>query len=72
MTRAPGNSTGKCPTCRGVSQKQGNKVFPFCSERCQLIDLGRWLDEDYCVPDEPDVSGGGIESSTPQTGDDDR
>jgi endogenous inhibitor of DNA gyrase (YacG/DUF329 family) len=21
--------------------------FPFCSDRCRLIDLGRWLGEDY-------------------------
>jgi endogenous inhibitor of DNA gyrase (YacG/DUF329 family) len=21
--------------------------FPFCCRRCRLIDLGRWLDEDY-------------------------
>jgi hypothetical protein len=25
---------------------------PFCSERCKLADLGRWLSEDYRVPDE--------------------
>lgn len=23
--------------------------FPFCSERCRLIDLGRWFDEEYRV-----------------------
>jgi endogenous inhibitor of DNA gyrase (YacG/DUF329 family) len=23
--------------------------FPFCSKRCRLIDLGRWLNEDYKV-----------------------
>jgi endogenous inhibitor of DNA gyrase (YacG/DUF329 family) len=26
--------------------------FPFCSRRCRLIDLGRWLGEDYRVPPE--------------------
>jgi len=26
---------------------------PFCSERCQMADLGRWLTEDYRVRDEP-------------------
>jgi uncharacterized protein len=26
---------------------------PFCSERCKMADLGRWLSEDYRVPDEP-------------------
>ena len=39
--------------------KDGNKVFPFCSERCQLVDLGRWLTEEYRVPEEPDGTGGG-------------
>lgn len=30
--------------------------FPFCSKRCKLIDLGRWLGEEYSLPDtgEPD------------------
>ena len=23
--------------------------FPFCSKRCRIIDLGRWLGEDYKV-----------------------
>jgi endogenous inhibitor of DNA gyrase (YacG/DUF329 family) len=25
-------------------------TFPFCGERCKLIDLGRWLDGKYQVP----------------------
>jgi endogenous inhibitor of DNA gyrase (YacG/DUF329 family) len=25
---------------------------PFCSERCKLADLGRWLREEYRVPDD--------------------
>ena len=51
----------RCPTCRGVAVKDGNKVFPFCSERCQLVDLGRWLTEEYRIPEEPDSKGGGVE-----------
>jgi len=27
--------------------------FPFCSERCRLIDLGRWIDEAYAIPASP-------------------
>ena len=27
---------------------------PFCSERCRMADLGRWLSEDYRVPGETD------------------
>ncbi len=42
-----------CPTCKGPSVKAGNKVYPFCRERCQLVDLGRWISEDYRVPGEP-------------------
>jgi endogenous inhibitor of DNA gyrase (YacG/DUF329 family) len=45
-------------------------VWPFCSERCHLLDLSRWLNEEYRIPEEPDASGGGVESVKP--GDDDR
>ena len=65
-------SKTRCPTCRGVALKDGNKLYPFCSERCHLVDLGRWLNEDYRVPDEPDASGGGIEAASPQRNDDER
>jgi endogenous inhibitor of DNA gyrase (YacG/DUF329 family) len=50
-----------CPTCRKLAIKKGNPRFPFCSERCRLVDLGRWIDEEYRVPGEPDASGGGSE-----------
>jgi endogenous inhibitor of DNA gyrase (YacG/DUF329 family) len=26
---------------------------PFCSERCKLLDLARWVEGDYRVPGEP-------------------
>jgi hypothetical protein len=26
---------------------------PFCSERCKLLDLARWVDSAYRVPAEP-------------------
>jgi endogenous inhibitor of DNA gyrase (YacG/DUF329 family) len=26
--------------------------LPFCSRRCRLIDLGRWLGEGYRIPAE--------------------
>ena len=32
---------------------QGAKSFPFCSERCRLVDLGGWLTEKYTVPGPP-------------------
>jgi endogenous inhibitor of DNA gyrase (YacG/DUF329 family) len=42
-----------CPTCGKPAQWQDNPARPFCSERCKLIDLGRWVDEEYRVPSEP-------------------
>ena len=27
--------------------------FPFCSERCKLLDLGQWFDEEHHIPSEP-------------------
>ena len=27
--------------------------YPFCSRRCRIIDLGRWLGEEYRVPGKP-------------------
>ena len=41
-----------CPICRAAVAERGeNAAFPFCSERCRLVDLGRWLGEEYRVPD---------------------
>jgi uncharacterized protein len=45
----------KCPICkRDVLEfnEDGtrNRYFPFCGDRCQVIDLGRWLDEKYVIP----------------------
>ena len=39
----------KCPTCKKETDLTGNPYRPFCSDRCRLIDLGRWLGEDYRV-----------------------
>ena len=38
-----------CPQCRKTAAWQGNPHRPFCSERCQLIDLGQWSDEYYSI-----------------------
>ena len=43
----------KCPTCKKPTTKDGNKLYPFCCERCSMADLGRWLSEEYRVPAEP-------------------
>ncbi|MFT6230792.1 MAG: endogenous inhibitor of DNA gyrase (YacG/DUF329 family) [Myxococcota bacterium] len=45
--------TRKCPQCKkSASLAVDNDHRPFCSERCQLIDLGAWLDGDYAISGE--------------------
>ncbi|MCL4797833.1 MAG: DNA gyrase inhibitor YacG [Bryobacteraceae bacterium] len=41
--------TVPCPTCK-KPVPLGAEFFPFCSDRCRLIDLGRWADEQYRIP----------------------
>jgi endogenous inhibitor of DNA gyrase (YacG/DUF329 family) len=41
-----------CPICKKEAQWEDNPFRPFCSERCRLIDLGKWASEDYRIPGE--------------------
>ena len=44
-----------CPTCnKPALLAPENPAFPFCSARCKTIDLGRWLNEEYRVPVQPE------------------
>jgi hypothetical protein len=48
--------TVRCPTCRKpveAVKERRTKDFPFCSERCRLVDLYKWLSGAYVVPGEP-------------------
>ncbi len=41
----------RCPIChKPVDLSPANRFRPFCSERCRMIDLGKWAGEDYSVP----------------------
>ncbi len=42
----------KCPRCKQEIIWENNLHRPFCSERCKLIDLGKWAEEKYRVPGE--------------------
>jgi endogenous inhibitor of DNA gyrase (YacG/DUF329 family) len=40
-----------CPSCsKNVEWKQSSLFRPFCSKKCQLIDLGEWADEEKSIP----------------------
>jgi hypothetical protein len=44
----------RCPICKKPAGRYPeNPYAPFCSKRCKLIDLGKWLGEEYRVPGEP-------------------
>ena len=38
----------KCPICK-KDAVEDNQFFPFCSERCKIIDLGNWASEKYVI-----------------------
>ena len=41
----------QCPTCgKAVSWNEESPFRPFCSKRCQLIDLGEWANEEKRIP----------------------
>ena len=42
----------KCPICEKAVDIN-NPEAPFCSERCRLIDLGKWASGDYVISTTP-------------------
>ena len=49
--------TLNCPTCKNVV-KSSDEDFPFCSDRCRKIDLGKWASGGYRISSpilDPDV-----------------
>jgi endogenous inhibitor of DNA gyrase (YacG/DUF329 family) len=42
-----------CPICSKslqIERMDDLPSFPFCSDRCKLVDLGRWIDGAYAIP----------------------
>ena len=61
-----------CPICGKPSaapaaEAEKRSPRPFCSERCKLVDLGRWLDGAYQIPSEDEDAD---ESDPPPVGHD--
>jgi len=53
-----------CPLCKKETAWEDNPFRPFCSERCRLIDLGKWAAEEYRVA--------GEKQSLPEDGEDEK
>jgi len=37
-----------CPSCK-TPVDTSSENFPFCSDRCRLLDLGKWASGDYKI-----------------------
>ena len=40
--------TLRCPSCKTLVLPK-DEYFPFCSDRCRLIDLGKWASGAYKI-----------------------
>jgi endogenous inhibitor of DNA gyrase (YacG/DUF329 family) len=68
------NRALRCPSCRTLVTPQ-EEYFPFCSDRCRLIDLGKWASGAYRISSpilDPDVLEGLENGPRLQEDDDDR
>ncbi|MFC1549360.1 DNA gyrase inhibitor YacG [Nitrospirota bacterium] len=51
-----------CPICKAETTWEENPDRPFCSKRCRLMDLGKWVSQEY------KVQGEGLDESEPGNG----
>lgn len=52
-----------CPTCGHRVIPEETPSMPFCSVRCQHVDLGRWFNQEIGMPVEPDENSDNEEAS---------
>jgi hypothetical protein len=48
MAKKKHNRSLRCPICKKLVLA-GDPEFPFCSERCRTIDLGKWASGGYVI-----------------------
>jgi uncharacterized protein len=61
-------TTVKCPTCRRPVEWSAESPYrPFCSERCRLVDLGAWFNEERRIPDESPAAGESVAGSAEES-----
>ena len=47
----PEISNNRCPSCRKkVVETTLRTLLPFCSQRCKMVDLGKWFNEEFSIP----------------------
>lgn len=57
----------RCPSCRKLVLPP-DPDFPFCSDRCRMVDLGKWISGGYVIstPMNDPESGGEAEYNEPR------
>jgi endogenous inhibitor of DNA gyrase (YacG/DUF329 family) len=55
----------RCPICK-KTVKSTDADFPFCSDRCRLIDLGKWASGGYVIASPTTDSDEPIRESNPE------
>jgi uncharacterized protein len=55
----------RCPTCKNAVNSTAAD-FPFCSERCRTIDLGKWASGAYVISSPLKDAKEGIDESNPE------
>jgi uncharacterized protein len=65
----PGKRTLKlhCPICK-KAVKNTDPEFPFCSDRCRTIDLGKWASGGYVISSPVTDAEEGIHENDPEGG----
>jgi uncharacterized protein len=48
MNKSPGRKV-TCPACGKKGDWFAGKYGPFCSQRCKLIDLGKWFSGEHVI-----------------------
>ena len=52
----------RCPVCDAAVSLDQTPTAPFCSDRCRLVDLGRWLGGHYAIPAEEPLGEADLEA----------
>jgi uncharacterized protein len=60
----------RCPICK-KAVKSTAAEFPFCSERCRTIDLGKWASGAYVIASPVTDADDQIRESAPKVPDED-
>ncbi len=71
----PMTTSFECPICkRKVAAPEQNPHFPFCTDRCRAIDLGKWFGGEYrfAVASADEDDDGGAAPGVPPQSDEER